>query len=212
MLNTTRRFAAANLRPQPKIPNYESLVATLAAADAARASFLRTCLAKLGLDISSDPSAPPSLSRLHLTSANHTEVGEMLHSWEEAITRTEDGEEYVHGEHDIFRIEKHATRFGVDELQGALPGVVDDGVDDYDKVVKVIVPHENAWPDVKETPNFNHGVFYDSLKRYREKEPAAEEWGDTLLYGEVVTSTNTLLDKYASFSLTLSPTVGVNEC
>ncbi|KAF9873315.1 biotin apo-protein [Colletotrichum karsti] len=186
-------FAAANLHPQPKIPSYESLIATLAAADAARVSFLRTCLAKLGLDLTADPSGPPSLSRLHLTSANHTEVGETLHSWEEAITRTEDGEEYIHGEHDVFRIEKHATRFGVEDLRDALPPAGD--VDDYDKVVKVIVPHEEAWPDVKETPSFNHRLFYNSLRHYREREPAAEVWGDMLLYGEVVTSTNTLMDK-----------------
>ncbi|KAF4929898.1 Biotin--protein ligase [Colletotrichum fructicola] len=184
-------FAAANLHPQPKIPSYETLIATLAAADAARISFLRTCLAKLGLDLSADPSAPPVLSRLHLTSANHTEVAETLASWEEAITRTGDGEEYIHGEHDVFRIEKQATRFSVEDLRDALPS----GAMDYDKVVKVIVPHEEAWPDVKETPSFNHRLYYNSLKGYREKEKEAEEWGDTLLYGEVVTSTNTLMDK-----------------
>ncbi|KAJ0346722.1 hypothetical protein KNSL1_007161 [Colletotrichum chrysophilum] len=184
-------FAAANLHPQPKIPSYETLIATLAAADAARISFLRTCLTKLGLDLSANPSAPPVLSRLHLTSANHTEVAETLASWEEAITRTGDGEEYIHGEHDVFRIEKQATRFSVEDLRDALPS----GAMDYDKVVKVIVPHEEAWPDVKETPSFNHRLYYNSLKGYREKEKEAEEWGDTLLYGEVVTSTNTLMDK-----------------
>ncbi|TEA16126.1 Biotin--protein ligase [Colletotrichum sidae] len=186
-------FAAANLHPQPKIPSYESLTSELAAADAARVSFLRACLAKLGLDLSADPAAPPSLSRMHLTSANHTEVGETLHSWEEAITRTEDGDEYIHGEHDVFRIEKHSSRWDVDELRDALPR--DTGIPDYDGAVKVVVPHEDAWPDAKETPSFNHRLYYDSLQRYRAIEPAAEEWGTTLMYGEVVTSTNTLMDK-----------------
>ncbi|KAL0934041.1 biotin-protein ligase [Colletotrichum truncatum] len=185
-------FAPANLVSQPTIPSYESLKSALLAADAARASFLQSCLTKLGLDLSAGLSAAPSLSRLHLTSANHTEVAEMLQSWEEAITRTDDKEEYIHGEHDVFRIEKHSTRFDVDELREALPS---DGVPDYNAAVKVVVPHEEAWPDVRETPSFNHRLFYNSLKAYREKEPTAEEWGDTLLYGEVVTSTNTLLDK-----------------
>ncbi|GKT65743.1 biotin-protein ligase ligase [Colletotrichum tofieldiae] len=191
-------FAAANLNPQPHIPSYESLVSDLAATDAARVTFLRACLSKLGLDLSADPAAPPSLSRMHLTSANHAEVGEMLASWEEAITRDGEGadaEEYIRGEHDVFRIEKHASRWDVDELRGALPEGKEAAMIDYDGVVKVIVPHEEAWPDVKETPSFNHRLFYNSLQGYRAKEPAAEEWGDTLMYGEVVTSTNTLMDK-----------------
>ncbi|KAF6816364.1 biotin-protein ligase ligase [Colletotrichum sojae] len=186
-------FAAANLNPQPSIPSYASLVSSLAAADATRVSFLRACLTRLGLELSADASGPPSLSRLHLTSANHSEVAEVLASWEEAITRTPEGDEYIHGEHDVFRIEKASSRWDVDELREALPE--SGGVPDYDGVVKVIVPHEESWPDAKETPCFNHRLFYNSLKTYREREPDAEEWGDTLMYGEVVTSTNTLMDK-----------------
>ncbi|KDN64594.1 putative biotin-protein ligase [Colletotrichum sublineola] len=201
-------FAAANLHPQPQIPSYESLTSSLAAADAARVAFLRACLSKLGLDLSAGPSAPPSLSRMHLTSANHVEVAETLASWEEAITREGEGadvEEYIRGEHDVFRIEKHSSRWDVDELRGALPDGREAAMVDYDGVVKVIVPHEEAWPDVKETPNFNHRQFYNSLKAYRAREPTAEDWGDTLMYGEVVTSTNTLLDKYALPFLSPSP-------
>lgn len=141
---------------------------------------------------------------MHLTSANHAEVGEMLASWEEAITREGEGadaEEYIRGEHDVFRIEKHSSRWDVDELREALPQGKEAAMIDYDGVVKVIVPHEEAWPDVKETPSFNHRLFYNSLQGYRAREPTAEEWGDTLMYGEVVTSTNTLMDKYAPRSL-----------
>lgn len=169
-----------------------------------RASFLRACLAKLGLDLSAGPSAPPSLSRMHLTSANHTEVGEMLASWEEAITR-EDGEEYIRGEHDVFRIEKHSSRWDVDKLREALPEA--DGIVDYNAAVKVVVPHEDEWPDVKETPSFNHRLYYNSLRAYRAQEPAAKEWGETIMYGEVITSTNTLMDKYAPLALPLTPRV-----
>ncbi|OBR10794.1 Biotin-protein ligase [Colletotrichum higginsianum IMI 349063] len=194
-------FAAANLHPQPQLPSYESLISALAAADAARVTFLRACLSKLGLDLSADPAAPPSLSRMHLTAADHAGVSEMLASWEEAITREGEGvdaEEYIHGEHDVFRIEKHSSRWDVDGLRGALPGgeaEAEAGIVDYDGIVKVIVPHDEAWPDAKETPSFNHRLFYNSLKGYRAKEPTAETWGDSLMYGEVVTSTNTLMDK-----------------
>ncbi|PCD20726.1 hypothetical protein FGRA07_04878 [Fusarium graminearum] len=113
-------FAATNLNPQPSLPNYDELVSQLAAADKDRATFLKGCLTKLGLQVSPH----------------------------------------------------------------------DNGI------TKKIVPHEKGLPHPKLTPHFNHGLFFSSLKRYRQIEPTAKTWGDLLMYGEVVTSTNTMLEKY----------------
>lgn len=68
----------------------------------------------------------------------------------------------------------------------------------YDKVIKTIVPHANSLPSTRETP-FHHEAFYANLHHYHNKlrNPSAS-FGATLLYGEVVTSTNTLLDKNPS--------------
>ncbi|KAF3050205.1 biotin holocarboxylase synthetase [Didymella keratinophila] len=65
----------------------------------------------------------------------------------------------------------------------------------YDKVVKTIVPHKEGVPTSRETP-FHHEAFYANLHHYHTKlrNPSAA-FGSTLIYGEVVTSTNTLLDK-----------------
>ncbi|KAF3007507.1 biotin holocarboxylase synthetase [Curvularia kusanoi] len=65
----------------------------------------------------------------------------------------------------------------------------------YDKVVKTIVPHKEGVPTSRETP-FHHEAFYANLHHYHNKlrNPSAS-FGGTLIYGEVVTSTNTLLDK-----------------
>lgn len=138
----------------------------------------------------------PSLSRLHLSSIGHTEVGELLSAWG-AITTTEDGEEYVCAENDSFHVEKRESRWNGPTLAKSAGG---DGQNpektiDYGSIVKTIVPHDEAWPANKATPSFHHNVFYSSLKEYRQAEEDAEEWGSVLLYGEVVTSTNTLLDK-----------------
>jgi biotin--protein ligase len=73
-----------------------------------------------------------------------------------------------------------------------------DNILDYSKIVKRIAAHEEAWPEPKETPYFNHAVYYSSLQEYRERDGDAETWGDAFMYGEVVTSTNTLLEKYAT--------------
>lgn len=190
------RFAAANLNPQPDVSNYDKLVEQLAADDTARSSFLKACLRKLGLEISVQDSGVPSLSSLHLSSVNNTEVGELLSSMQDIIEK-ESGQEYIRSEVDTFHIQDEDTVWNVDSLHQPLPSTVID----YSKVIKKIVPHEKALPPHKLTPRFNHSIYFSSLKRYRQvEEGEAEDWGNLLMYGEVVTSTNTLLDKYAFLS------------
>jgi biotin---protein ligase len=167
-------------------------------ADPGRVSFLMSCLAKLGLEVNQNNSAVPSLSSLHLSCLDHAEVSEVLFSWNDIITIEED-EEYIKSEQDTFRIERKESRWSISELEAALPVVesgAKDGIVDYTKVVKRLIPHEHGWPDPKQTPSFNHALFFNSLKAYRKKfEKRAEEWGNILMYGEVLTSTNTILEK-----------------
>ncbi|KAI1411452.1 biotin-protein ligase [Hypoxylon sp. FL1857] len=197
-------FAAANLSPQHDVDGYDELIATLRADDDARTSFLKACLTKLGLEVNQGISGAPSLSRLHLSSISSNDVDDLLHSWEEIISR-EGGEEYIKAENDTFHLQKPETMWSVTGLREALtpndspdpksPNISDEGIVDYGAIVKRIVTHEKAWPEAKATPYFNHNAFYSSLREYRRSEPEAEEWGDFLMYGEVVTSTNTLLEK-----------------
>lgn len=70
---------------------------------------------------------------------------------------------------------------------------------DYDKIVKRIVPHEEELPDKRETPYFDHESYYANLAHHHEKaQNHYPAFGTSLLYGEVVTSTNTLLEKNPS--------------
>ncbi|KAI1504794.1 biotin-protein ligase [Biscogniauxia marginata] len=198
-------FAAANLSPHHDVEGYDELIASLQAADGARTSFLKACLAKLGLEVNQDLSGVPSLSRLHLSSISSDGVDDLLHVWEEIISR-EDGEEFIRAEHDTFHLEKPETRWSMDELQDSLPSndssgeltppsSSDQAMIDYTTITKHIVTHEKGWPEAKETPYFNHNAFFASLRGYRAMETEAEEWGSYFMYGEVVTSTNTLLEK-----------------
>jgi biotin--protein ligase len=207
-------FAAVNLEAQPDVPGYDELRKALAADEAARTNFLKACLTKLGLEVSQEPSAVPSLSKLHLSALDPQDAGGLVHSWGEIISK-EDGEELIRAENDAFHIEHEDTRWSLKELQSAVGAVLpadkapengttteetvegsdEDGIIDYNAVVKTLVCHEEAWPEPKETPYFNHHVFYSSLREYRRREREADEWGETLMYGEVVTSTNTLLEK-----------------
>ncbi|CAD6448209.1 16af70e7-00e6-45ef-b694-5b01c09a3fd3 [Sclerotinia trifoliorum] len=203
-------FAAVNLDPTIKIPGYADIVKDLAADDDSRTKFLKECLVKLGLSVSEESSTVPSLSRLHLSSVHPHLVPELLASWEEIIDK-ENGEEIIKGENDTFHIEKQESIWSVESLVKSVPASIvstiegkpivesaasGDRIIDYNAIPKRLIPHETSWPGTKETPCFNHHVFYSNLRHYQqEKSSEAEEFGNTLLYGEVVTSTNTMLEK-----------------
>lgn len=136
-----------------------------------------------------ETSSVPSLSRLHLSSAHHFLIPELLSSWEDIITK-EGGEEYIKGEHDTFHLEKLDSRWSVNALKNSLPLVGEHGADgasedrilDYEQIVKRLIPHETEWPATKETPCFNHFSFFANLKQYQEeKRSEAEEFGKYLL-------------------------------
>lgn len=194
------RFAASNLSRQAEVPGYNSLIAALAADDEARVNFLKACLLKLGLEVSQETSSVPSLSRLHLSALYPADVGELLHAFNDIISK-DGGEEFIRAENDIFHIEKPQSRWSMGLLSAALDAAsgktkLKDNIIDHNRIIKRIAAHEEAWPEPKETPYFNHAVFYSSLQEFRDQDDGAETWGDSFMYGEIVTSTNTLLDKY----------------
>lgn len=71
-----------------------------------------------------------------------------------------------------------------------------DGILEYEKIIKKIVPHETSLPSTRETPSFHHESYYANLAHYHRKcQNQEQNFGKYLMYGEVVTSTNTLLEK-----------------
>ncbi|KAL5606528.1 hypothetical protein BROUX41_002931 [Berkeleyomyces rouxiae] len=202
-------FAAANLHEHQDIPGYQDLINDLVQADQGRTAFLKACLTKLGLEVSKDELDVPSLSPLHLSATKHSLVSELLMTCNDIITRDEAGEELIKADMDIFHIQKSESRWRLSEMGNALPEsssgdtnvakTTSDNFADYSAIIKTIVPHEAAWPDNKETPCFHHNVYYSHLERYSLQEGnAGNGWGSWLLYGEVLTSTNSILDKNPS--------------
>ena len=179
-----------------------------------RVDFLKACLIKLGLQASQEETAVPSLSRLHLSSLLPADTSELVTSLQEIIS-IQDGEEYIKDENDTFRLEKPSTwslSSVLDTLRevaiGKTDGVEDDvdRLHDYDTVVKRVVVHEEDHPAGKETPYFNHHAFYANLKHYQLTLKESEGiFGKHLLYGEVVTSTNTMLEKCVHPNYIASP-------
>lgn len=195
--NQRSRFAAVNLSRQPDLPGYAKIITDLAAGDESRVAFVKACLRKLGLEVNDSKAVVPALTSLHLSSIANTEVTELLYALGEVIEK-EDDQEYIKDEADTFHIKSDAASPDISALTISDPALGDsEGTVDYNQVLKVIVPHEGSLPTTTATPKFNHKLYYSSLKNYQLLEDSAAEWkwGNVLMYGEVVTSTNTLLEK-----------------
>ncbi|KAF4595484.1 biotin apo-protein ligase [Ophiocordyceps camponoti-floridani] len=189
-------FAAENLRPQPDIPWYADLISQLAADNEARVSFLRACLAKLGLDVAQQQTSVPPLSHLHLSSNDGAKVTDILCAWDDILDKAE-GCEVIRGDADTFFVRSHQDSFNLDSLRPSSreAPIADDGQVDFTVIPKSIMAYERGLPSLESTPRFDHELFYNSLARFQMVEPDATDWGSILLYGEVVTSTNSLLEK-----------------
>jgi biotin--protein ligase len=181
------------------------IVEALKRDDAQRIDFLRACLSKLGLEVNKEQTVVPSLSRLHLSSMKPSTPENIMASLAEIIT-TVDGEDYIKDENDTFHLEKQSA-WSLSSLKSTIIGDSDedetgqsadteDRILDYNEIVKRLLVHEKNYPSSKETPYFNHDAFFANVRHYQSKEAGIDPaFGRHLLYGEVVTSTNTILEK-----------------
>jgi biotin--protein ligase len=168
---------------------------------------LKACLTKLGLEVSQEAQAVPSLSPLHLSSAQPGEIEELLQIWRKEGVLTSEGQSWcITGENDTFRVKENDT-WSVDCLTAAVTDVPiqtsstqTDGtssrIPDYNALPKTLIPHTSSLPPPKETPHFNHAAFYKHLHTYNTHHPTLTgDFGRVLIYSEVLTSTQTILDK-----------------
>ncbi|KAL8674139.1 MAG: hypothetical protein Q9168_001476 [Polycauliona sp. 1 TL-2023] len=201
-------FAANNLDPTIDLPGYDNIVKALKEDDQQRTDFLKACLLKMGLQVSQEQAAVPSLSRLHLSSAENADILRLMEALQDIITER-DGEDYIVDENDTFHLEKPST-WSLGSVTDTLPRLTDgssecrekeneedqEKIIDYDKIVKRLVIHKTYQPETKDTPYFNHHAYVANLKHYGSlSQGNGCTFGKELLYGEVVTSTNTLLEK-----------------
>ena len=168
-----------------------------------RSIFLTSCLLKLELRVSRNQSVP-SLSPLHISSLDAAALKTIMADLDE-IVQIVDGEEYIKDANDTFKLER-STSSGSDapsvELESLRIGESQEGsfeeeMDiDYNAVTKRLIVHD-VCPLGKETPYFDHRSFYTNLKHFTSQSAnTGIKFGNVMLYGDVVTSTNTILEKY----------------
>lgn len=170
--------------------------------------FLKACLTKLGLEIS-EHQYVPSLSQIHLSSSTPSCIENLSASLTEIIVKGDQGEGVIKDENDTFHILQPST-WNMANLAKAIPNdnktqdrdqdpaaPTEDKMVDYNSIVKQILIHDRDLPSAKMTPYFNHAAFFAHLASYtaQKKFDNPPQFGKHVLYGEVVTSTNTLLEK-----------------
>ncbi|KAK2734661.1 biotin holocarboxylase synthetase [Myotisia sp. PD_48] len=198
-------FSSVNLDRDGNSSEFANVIDILARDDKIRLDFLKACLGKLGLQVNHDPTTVPSPSQMHLSALEPGAALNLLSSLQKIVT-VEDGEEYIKDDNDTFHLQNSSSvRIGKaaaslsktpDEAKATDSSCMgDDRIVDYNAIVKRVVFHE-AGVDIKESPYFNHHAFYSNLMEYRMKsKEVVQHFGSHILYGEVVTSTNTILEK-----------------
>lgn len=205
---TQSRFAEANLEKKEDGPGFDKVVDVLAGHEKHRMDFMRACLTKLGLSVAEEQNVP-SLSRIHLSSLQASHTGELVGSLNEIIT-VDEGEGYIKDDNDTFHIVMQSA-WSLGNFYKAIPslpkqeGKANHGtgsggdrnrIVDYSTITKEILIHVTDHPSIEETPYFNHDSYYSNLSDYQKTTPETKyQFGNHLLYGEVLTSTNTLLEK-----------------
>ncbi len=205
---TKPRFAVANMQKKEDVPGFQHIIDVLAGDEKHRTDFMKACLTKLGLSVAEEQNVPP-LSHIHLSSLQASNTTELLRSLKEIIT-TEEGEEYIKDDNDKFHVVKRSA-WSLGNLYQALPSLLKKdektdqytgsggdtaGITDYNTITKEMLVHELDHPTIEDTPYFNHQSYYNNLSSFQTATPNAKSsFGNHVLYGEVLTSTNTLLEK-----------------
>ncbi|EHY59008.1 Biotin-protein ligase [Exophiala dermatitidis] len=206
-------FASALLEPKPDddAPGFSDVIKALAEDEGQRINFVKACLTKVGLTVGEEQKVP-SLSYMHLSALQPKDTAAIVSSLGHLIEKDERGDEFIKDDNDTFQLVKPSA-WKMGDLAQALPSQTaetkesadqDNGngssssdlIIDYNKVVKQIIVHDDGYPSSQLTPYFNHEDFYANLETYQtQMRGTASSFGTHLLYGEVVTSTNTLLEK-----------------
>ena len=190
-----------------------AVVDALASDDKQRSDFLKACLLKVGLKVSMEEKDLPSLSPIYFSTLNGTAISKTTRAWY-AASVAQDGGRYIKGEHDTFQLATPTNALSMTELAEALSerngemsadsaskNIEDpnDKIVDYDKIPKQIISYHEGYPSSKDTPYFNHELYFDSISNYTKStshlSSQETQIGQHLMYGEVVTSTSTLLEK-----------------
>ncbi|OZJ04014.1 hypothetical protein BZG36_03628 [Bifiguratus adelaidae] len=187
-------------------PDYAgtNMIAALTKAEPYRKEFLRTVFARMGLKVAATTRGHQeqafadnpllSITPLYLTASSPELYSRIADSWKDLSG----SEMIIKDTNDTFYLQQVTSSLPLDLSKLTLDA-------DEENPVKRIVLNQEL-PDVSLTPNFSLRDYYSHLIERRKAEFAGGKWfnfGSSVLYAEIVTSTQTMLDKNFKFSQTL---------
>ncbi|KAK6347718.1 biotin holocarboxylase synthetase [Orbilia javanica] len=154
-----------------------------------RLMFMSALLKVLGLksNSSKDPTSP-ILSGLHLSGLNSADVVSLLKGLRDVGIPREDGASPV-------VIEAETTTFLFGEQDTTLTESTTGASTTDDSTTIYVKTYKNGLPADEKTPYFNIPAYFQNLCTYQKQSKKKLSYGSLLLYGELMTSTNSILDK-----------------
>ena len=154
---------------------------------------LRACMGKLGLKLEHKKDDNLQLSILHISSITPSHAQKLKDSWHDLIMPRGQAE-YIVDMKDTFRIETVTTETSV-----AMNEKNNESLAAFDQSrgsdLSIFI-HVQDHPTHEETPFFDHNEFYSGLRQRRSTSPhQLDGFGSYIMYGQVMTSTNTILER-----------------
>lgn len=168
---------------------------------------MRICLERLGLNVNKRNEEIPDLTPLYLSSSD-TQVIETIKRELNHVSEEYEKFTYIRCEKDSFRISKSLSSQSTLRLRDITRAILDTMLpstsqkdsqlsqnatdhNELDEAIKDIVIVDQTDSSQHESPKFDTSLFLSHLNRSSE----TMTMGDPLLYGEVVTSTSTILER-----------------
>jgi biotin--protein ligase len=140
----------------------------------------------LALKVNQTQSVVPELTALHLSSSRADNIPELFGLFvNDTIIEAES--ETLKGDANLFSLTLRDFH-----LPPSTERKLSQSEEDEESVAQLIA-YGNKPPTHEETPMFNHSAFYETLDRLQADR--SSKFGRLLMYAEVVTSTNTILEK-----------------
>lgn len=208
LVTTHPEYDVAKMNQHFKDYEGTELINNLILAEPSRKQFLRAIFARIGLNVvgytkPSQTAKPelqenqvPALTPLYLSGLRLSDYQRLVQN----LKVTADATSHLRDVNDTFFIRPLSANANID-LQSLSLNEADD--EPQEKKIKDIIvvdapSTEPVYPPNNLTKHFDLSKFFDNLKNHRAQQWGGASWfsfGNTMLYGEVVTSTQTMLDK-----------------
>ncbi|GAA6020887.1 hypothetical protein JCM10207_003177 [Rhodosporidiobolus poonsookiae] len=158
----------------------------------ARLNLFRGSLSYIGLDVSAAPTAPPRLLPLFLASDDATLVAAVASELASKSEPLDHSRARFADRNDTFIL--HPASAASELLQDLRDKPGTDDADELQRELKMICVCDSSLPSRDLSPLFDLATYFALLRA-----TTTPRFGQVVLYGEVVTSTQTMLDKNDTF-------------